>query len=98
MWCLGKTYAQLGDYNPSSNHLQEIYRLSNTFPLSEVKFRRLGGQCGGDLMDAAGFAFQDYDEVVLLAWEVETKCAALSDDVICTWAQFGDSRGHSERC
>ena len=39
VWCLGKTYARLGNYNPSSDHLQETYQLSNTFPLSEVKFQ-----------------------------------------------------------
>ena len=82
VWCLGRTYAQLGDYKSSSDHLQEAFRLFNTFLLSEVELQRLGGRCGIDLMDIARLAFEDYDEVVSLAQEVETKCAALSDDVI----------------
>jgi len=84
VWCLGQTYAQLGDHHSSFNHLQEAYRLFNTLPPSEVESQRLGGLCGIDLLDTARLAFEivDYDQVVSLAQDVETKCAALSDDVI----------------
>jgi len=82
VWCLGKTYAQLGDHHSSYNHLQEAYGLFNTLPLSEVESQRLGGLCGIDLVDTARLALPDYDEVVSVARDVETKCAALSDDII----------------
>jgi len=82
VWCLGQTYAQLGDYDSSYNHLQEAYRLFNTLPPSEVESQRLGGLCGIDLVDTARLAFVDYDQIVSFAQDVETKCAALSDDVI----------------
>jgi len=82
VWCLGKTYAQVGDHYPSYKHLQEAYRLFNTFPLSEVELQRLGGQCGIDLMDTARFALPDYHDVLSLGRDVEMKCAALSDEVI----------------
>ena len=82
VWCLGQTYAQLGDSYSSYNHLKEAYRLFNTLPLSDVESQRLGGQCGIDLMDIARLALPDYSEVVSLARDVETKCAALSDNVI----------------
>jgi len=81
-WCLGQTYAHLGDHYSSYEHLQEAYWLFNTLPLSEVESQRLGGQCGIDLMDTARCALSDYDEIVSLARVVEMKCAALSDSVI----------------
>jgi hypothetical protein len=56
VWCLGKTYAQLGDHHSSYDHLQEAYQLFNTLPPGEVELQRLGGQCGIDLVDAARMA------------------------------------------
>jgi tetratricopeptide (TPR) repeat protein len=44
--------------------------------------QRLGGQCGIDLVDTARLVLQDNHEVVSLARDVETKCAALSDNII----------------
>jgi tetratricopeptide (TPR) repeat protein len=82
VWCLGVTYHQLGDHLQFFYHLKEAYGLFNTLPPGEVESQRLGGQCGIDLMNAAGLVFQDLDQVVSLAREVKTKCAALSDDVI----------------
>jgi len=79
-WCLGKSYALVGDHYTSYDHLYEAYSLFNTLPLSEVESQRLGGQCGIDLMDTARFTIPDYDQVVSLARDVEMKCAALSDD------------------
>jgi tetratricopeptide (TPR) repeat protein len=82
LWCLGKTYYQLGDHLSSYDHLQEAYQLFNTLPPGEVELQRLSGQCGIDLVDAARLALPDNHKVVSLARNVETKCATLSDDVI----------------
>jgi len=82
VWCLGKAYHHLGDSGPSYDHLQEAYVLFNSLPLGEVELQRLGGLCGIDLVDTAQFELHDKDMIVSLARDVETKCAALSDDVI----------------
>jgi len=82
MWCLGQTYAQLGDHHSSYGHLQEAYKLYNTLPLGEVESQRLGGLCGIDFIDTIRMGPWDFEELVCLAQDVETKCAALSDGVI----------------
>jgi len=82
MWCLGQTYAQLGDCCSSYNHLQAAYGLFNALPPGEVESQRLGSQCGIDLMDSARMVLPDRGDVVSLARSVETKCAALSDVII----------------
>jgi tetratricopeptide (TPR) repeat protein len=92
VWCLGQTHHELGDFQPSYNHLQEAYQLFNTLPPGEVESQRLGGQCGIDLVEAARMALQfncarkasqfNSDPVVSLAREVERKCATLSDDLV----------------
>jgi tetratricopeptide (TPR) repeat protein len=56
LWCLGRTYHQLGDIQPSYDHLQEAYQLFNTLPPDEVELQRLSGQCGIDLVNAARMA------------------------------------------
>ena len=83
MWCLGKTYFRLGNHDTAYNHMQEAYQLFNTLPPGhdEVESQRLGGLCGTDFVDAARFILQN-DKVVSLAWDVEKKCATLSDDVV----------------
>ena len=81
MWCLGETSVQLGDRHSSYVHLREAYRVFNSLPPGEVELQRLGGQCGIDLFDTARLVLQD-DEVLSLARDVETKCAALSDNII----------------
>ena len=81
VWCLGKTYYRLGNYDASYNNMQEAYRLFDTLPSDEVESRRLGGLCGVDLVDNARFVLEA-DEVVSLAWDVEKKCTALSDDLV----------------
>jgi len=80
-WCLGQTYANLGDHHSSYGHLQEAYQLFDVRPLSEVESQRLGGQCGIDLVGTARMALRDCRKVVSLAQDVEKKCAALSDSV-----------------
>ena len=82
MWCLGQTYTQLGDYHSAYDHLQEAYRLFNTLPPGDVELQRLGGQCGIDLVNTTRAVLRDSGEVVSLARDVETKCAALSDNII----------------
>ena len=81
VWGLGKTYARLGNYSASYNHLQEAYQLFNTLPPGDVESQQLGGLCGIDLVYSARFTLPD-DEMVSLARDVETKCAALSDDLV----------------
>jgi len=82
VWCLGQTYAELGDYHSSYDHLREAYRLFNTLPPGEVELQRLGGRCGIDLFYTARFILQSDDEMVSLARDVATKCAALSDNIL----------------
>jgi tetratricopeptide (TPR) repeat protein len=82
VWCLGSTYCELGEHRTSYGHLKEAYWLFNAISLGEVELQRLGGRCGIDLFDIARFILQDADEVVSLARDVETKCAALSDNII----------------
>ena len=81
VWCLGLTHFRLGKFDISYNHIQEAYQLFNTLPPGEVESQRLGGLCGIDFVENARFILQN-DEVVSLAWDVERKCASLSDDLI----------------
>jgi tetratricopeptide (TPR) repeat protein len=85
VWCLGQTYAQLGDHHSSCDHLQEAYRLFKTLSPSQVESQEsqwLGGQCGIDLVDTVRLGLWVPDKVISLAQDVEATCAALSDDVI----------------
>jgi tetratricopeptide (TPR) repeat protein len=86
VWCLGWTYRQLGDYHSSYNHLHEAYLLSNDPCAGDVELQRLHCQCGIDLVEVANQKVEDKDIVVSLAREVETKCAALSDDHVHGWS------------
>jgi len=81
VWCLGRTYTQLGDYRSSYDHVKEAYRLFNTLPPGKVNSRRLG-LCGIDLVDVARFVLQTCDNIVTLARDVETKCAVFLDDAL----------------
>ena len=82
VWCLGKTYLELGDNFTSYYRLDEAYQIFNTLPPGEVELQRLGGQCGIDLVDAARSALPDISKAISLARDVETKCATLSDDLV----------------
>ena len=81
VWCLGRTYSLLGNYDTSYNHMQEAYQLFNTLSPGEVESERLGCLCGIDLVNVARFILPA-DEVVSLAQDVETKCTALLDDYV----------------
>ncbi|KDR74973.1 hypothetical protein GALMADRAFT_248793 [Galerina marginata CBS 339.88] len=81
LWCLGSTYCNVGKYDLSYDLLQKAYQLFNSLPNADAKLRRLGGLCGMDLVNAAGFFLDDKDEVVLLALMVDEKCTDLSDDI-----------------
>ena len=89
LWCLGKTYHQLGDIQSSRDPLQKAYQLFNTLLPGEVELERLSGQCGIDLVESVRMA--NVSDAVSLAREVEAKCAALSDDVIhgCSLVRLG---------
>jgi len=82
LWCLGKTYYKISDFQSSYDHLQEAYQLFNTLPPGEAEFQRLSGQCGIDFVETARFTLPDISKTVSLSLDVAKKCAALSDDVI----------------
>jgi len=86
VWCLGWTHRQLGDHRPSYNYLREAHLLSNVNSAGEMELRRLHCKCGIDLVDAARITIDDKNEVVSLARDVESKCAALSDDQVHGWS------------
>jgi predicted metalloenzyme YecM len=69
---------------PPTTTCKKLTELFGTLPRGEVELQRLSGQCGIDLVHAARMALpvDRMGEVVSLARDVETKCAALSDDVI----------------
>ena len=81
VWCLGMTYFRLGNHDTSYNHLQEAYQLFNSLPPGGIESQRLACLCGNDLVENACFVLQA-DKVVSLAWDVEKKCSALSDDFV----------------
>jgi tetratricopeptide (TPR) repeat protein len=83
VWCLGKTYLELGDYCTAYDHLHKAYQIFNTLPSCEVELQRLGGLCGIDLVDAARLALlPDISQAISLARDVKEKCATLSDDLV----------------
>ena len=82
LWCLGKTYRLVGEMRQAYDHLQNAYRLFNTFPPGDVGSQRLGGKCGIELVHTARQTLQDKGEAVSLARDVEIKCAAVSDDLL----------------
>jgi len=84
VWCLGKTYYQLGNFQSSYDHLEEAYRLFNPLLLGEIELQRLSGRCAIDLVDTVRMTLpvKHGGEVVSLARAVEKNCAALSDDII----------------
>ncbi|KAF8900850.1 hypothetical protein CPB84DRAFT_1962249 [Gymnopilus junonius] len=80
-WCMGKTYHQIANYRLAYDRLLQAYQLFNS--------KAQGGpphschcQCGVDLVDAARFVLPGRGDVVVLAQEVEVKCAELSNDLI----------------
>ena len=81
LWGLGRTYFQLGNTFISYDHVQEAYQLFNTLPRGDVESQRLGVLCGIDLVDNMRFTLH-IDGIVSLARDVETKCTALSDDLV----------------
>ena len=81
VWCLGITHARLGNHNTSYSHTHEAYQLFNGLPPGEVESQRLGGLCGIDFVEVARHTLP-VGKVVSLVRDVETKCAALSDDLI----------------
>ena len=75
------TYFRLGDYDTSYNHIQKAYQLFNTLHPCDAELQRLGILCAIDFVDNARAILGAYD-VVSLAWEVEERCTALSDDLV----------------
>ena len=86
VWCLGWTYRQLGDVRSSYDHVQEAYLLSNDPSATDMELQRIHCKCGTDLVEVGRVVFEDMGEVVTLARDVESKCAALSDDHLHGWS------------
>ncbi|KDR66877.1 hypothetical protein GALMADRAFT_258757 [Galerina marginata CBS 339.88] len=84
LWCLGRTYYQLSDYDLAYDLLQNAYKLFKTLSPGDLKLQQLGAQCGVDLVRTGSgrIVFRDKDTAISLAMEVETKCASLSDDLL----------------
>ena len=81
VWCLGRTYFLLSEFQPAYNHLQEAYQVFNTLPPGDHESQRLCCECGNHLMVGARMVL-DNDMAVTLARDVELKSAALLDDVV----------------
>ena len=81
VWCLGRTYFLLSEYLPAYDHLEEAYRVFNTLPPGDRELQRLCCECGNHLIVGARMVL-DTDKAVSLARDVETRSAALLDDVI----------------
>ena len=76
------TCFQLDDYYSSYNLLQEAYWFYSALAPDDIELRRLGGLCGINLVDTARIAVRVDYRLVSLARDIETKCAALSDDLV----------------
>ncbi|KDR71142.1 hypothetical protein GALMADRAFT_808114 [Galerina marginata CBS 339.88] len=81
VWCLGRSYYQLGPFHLSYEHLQKAYQIFDTLPPGDPNLQQLGGLCGIDFADAARLVLEDSDRLISLALDVEKKCASLSGDI-----------------
>ena len=81
VWCLGRTYFFLSEFQPAYNHLTEAYKIFNALPSCDRELQRLCCECGNHLIVGARMIL-DTDKAVSLARDVETKSAALLDDVV----------------
>ena len=84
LWCLGKTYGFLGEYDAVYDHLQEAYQLYNSLPPGNLnrELQRLSCLCGIAMVDAARLTFEAGDKAISLARDVEKQAAIISDDYI----------------
>ena len=82
LWCLGTTYGSLGEYYAGYDNMQEAYQLYNALPNlpGDIELQRLCCRCGMYMVDMARMTFEDDDEVVSLARDVEKLAATVSDD------------------
>ena len=80
-WCLGRTYFLLSEFQPAYDHLQEAYQVFNALPPGDHELQRDCCECGNHLIVVARIVL-DTDKAVSLARDVETKSAALLDDVV----------------
>ena len=82
VWSLGRTYFLLSDFHPAYNYIQEAYQIFNALLPGGRELQRLCCECGNHLIVMARMVFEDTDKAVSLARDVETKSAALLDDVV----------------
>ena len=83
LWCLGMTYGHFDEYHAAYyDHVQEGYQLYNSLLPGDRELQRLCCQCGFDMVNGALLTFDDCDNVVSLARDVEKQAATISDDDI----------------
>jgi tetratricopeptide (TPR) repeat protein len=66
--------------------MQKAYLLSDEPSAGDIELQRLHCKCGNDLVEVARLTLGDKGKLVDLAREVESKCAALSDDQAHGWS------------
>ena len=82
LWCLGETYAILGEFYAAYDHVQEAYQLYNALLPGNRVLQLLCCRCGISMVNAARLTFKDHDKLVSLARDVEKEAATVSDDFI----------------
>ena len=82
LWCLGSTYGFLGEFYDGYDHLQEAYQLFNTLLPGDHELQLLCCRCGIDMVDGARLTFEDGEQAVSLARDVERQSATVSDDLV----------------
>ena len=80
LWCLGNTYASLGEFYACNDNLHEAYQLYNSLLPGDSELQQLCCRCGIDMVDGARMISKAGDELVSLARDVEKQAATVSDD------------------
>ena len=101
LWCLGNTYRYLGEFYAGYDNLREAYQLYNALLPGDRELQRLCCRCGISMVEGARLTFEDGDEVVSLARDVEKQAATVSDDYmharcLTMLGKVLDSSGHRQ--
>ena len=82
LWCLGMTYGFLGEFYDAYDHLLEAYELFNTLLPGDRELQLLCCRCGIDMVDGARLTFDDGEQAISLARDVEKQCDTVSDELV----------------
>ena len=82
LWCLGRTYGNLGDVYAAYDPVQEAYQLYKALLPGNPELQLLCCRCGIEMVEGARFTLKDGKKVVSLARDVKKQAAAVSDDEI----------------